>query len=112
MAVSTFGPCNMYEPNLLSGVGLGYLSLPAWKQAVRQAGYTVVHAGEESVTLSFPSPIEVLKHIKQTGVAGISRHSWSKGMLNDFITRYTDRFSLPEGGVALSYHPLYLILKK
>ena len=69
-------------------------------------------AEEEHTTLTFSSPKDVLQHLKQTGVTGIRRETWTKGQLIDFIADYARLFTTPDGQVTLTYHPIYIILKR
>lgn len=45
---------------------------------------------QEECTLRFDTPVELLRHLKNTGVTGISGHSRQKGF--DFIKRYRKTF--------------------
>lgn len=74
-------------------------------------GYQVIHASENRTSISFASPCDVLRHLQQTGVTGIGRQVWTKRRLEEFCKDYEERFSLPNGGVELTYHPMYLIVK-
>lgn len=70
------------------------------------------HLEEEEVTLWFPSPIEVLRHLKETGVTGTEKQMWSRQRLARFTDSYQRQFGTATGQVPLTYHPIYLILKK
>lgn len=111
LAFSTFGPDNVREVASLTSDSLSYRSLEEWKELL-SGEYRIVYSGEERVSLSFGSPLEVLKHLKATGVTGISARSWTKGELERFCSRYNDLYGTPEGTVPLTYHPVYLICKK
>ena len=112
MAFSLFGEQNFRELKAVSGVALPYLSLAGWIQAAEAMGYRLVYADEELLPMTFGSPADVLRHLRHTGVAGIQRSAWTKGQLSDFTTAYVNRYSTPDGGVRLTYHPIYIILKK
>lgn len=110
LAFSTFGTENMREIRHLTGQGLDYAPIEEL-QAFLESGFDILHAGEEIVKLSFPHPMEVLRHLKQTGVTGAGNVTWTRGKLFDFCERYIGDFSVP-GGVFLSYHPIYIIAKR
>ena len=74
--------------------------------------FEVIHAEEEVCTLYFDSPLEVLKHLKQTGVTGTEKKVWSRGRLQQFCENYSRLFSNEQGKVSLTYHPIYLLAKK
>ena len=110
LAFSTFGPRNLAEITTLTGHGLAYLSLTQLKSLL--APYFEVIAGyEEYVQQVFPSPTDVLYHLKHTGVTGLAQQTWTKGALQRFCVSYTEQFSRLNG-VGLTYHPIYLVAVK
>lgn len=111
MAFSLFGEQNFRELKAVSGVSLPYLPLAGWLRVAGVMGYRVVHAHEELLPMTFASPVDVLRHLRHTGVAGIRRSVWTKGQLSDFATAYNNSCSTPDGRVLLTYHPIYIILK-
>ena len=110
-AFSTFGATNMHEIRQLTGHGLDYLSVEEL-QALLSPGFDILHAEEEVVTLPFPTPQAVLKHLKQTGVTGTEKRMWTRSRLQSFCEEYTARFSDAAGNVSLTYHPIYIIARK
>ena len=110
LAVSTFGPRNLHEIRHITGNGLHYPTLDELCRML-PAGLRLLHAEEDVVPLAFPTPVEVLKHLRQTGVTGTEKRMWTRGRLNDFCNAYTHTFPCPEG-VTLTYHPIYIIAIK
>lgn len=111
LAFSTFGRQNAQEIRALTSDALPYRSLEELAGALSDA-YRVVYASEEEVRLSFPSPLEVLRHLKATGVTGIRSCTWTKAQLASFCRSYTERYAAPDGTVPLTYHPMYVICRK
>lgn len=111
LAFSTFGKENLCEITSITGTSLPYRSLDELRLSL-SAHYETVYCSEDVVRLYFPSPIEVLHHLKQTGVTGIRRQAWTKEDLSDFSRRYTERFEQSDTTVPLTYHPIYIIVKK
>lgn len=111
LAFSTFGTENMRQIRQLTGHGLDYLSLEAWR-AMLLPGFELLYAEEEHASLFFPTPEDVLRHLKQTGVTGTEKRIWTRGRLQVFSEEYIRRFSNTEGKVELTYHPIYIIAKK
>lgn len=111
LAFSTFGATNMHEIRQLTGHGLDYLSVEEL-QALLSPGFDILHAEEEVISLSFPTPQAVLKHLKQTGVTGTEKRMWTRSRLQSFCKEYTTRFSDAAGNVSLTYHPIYIIARK
>lgn len=111
LAVSLFGPDNLREVAALTGQRLDY---PTMENVCRTlaARYTVRHAGEERIRLSFDTPHDVLRHLRQTGVTGTGRTTWTRSRLADFDARYRAAYTAPDGGVGLTYHPIYIIAEK
>ena len=68
--------------------------------------------GAKPLSLPFPSPQAVLKHLKQTGVTGTEKRMWTRSRLQSFCKEYTTRFSDAAGNVSLTYHPIYIIERK
>ena len=111
LALSTFGLENLREIRAITGHGLDYPPLERLRQMLSSAGLEIVTAEEESIMLNFPSAIDVLRHLKHTGVNGISRTFWTPGRLTRFSDEYRLRFGTPDGNVTLTYHPVYLIAR-
>ena len=111
LAFSTFGKENMREVASVTGTSLPYRSLEELSASLAQH-YETVYSGEDLFRMSFPSPLEVLKHLKQTGVTGIRRQAWTRAELADFCRRYAEMFTQSDATVSLTYHPIYMILKK
>ena len=111
LAVGLYGERNLEELSFLTGQSLRYFSLKEVCGALEGVGYAVEQADEYRTQLSFASPVDVLKHIRQTGVGGLQRQAWSKGRLAEFSRRYRMHFSQPDGTVRLSYHPQFIIAK-
>lgn len=110
LAFSTFGSRNLREIRALTGKGLAYPSPADLSRWLEEAGLHVLLLDEEEA-LCFPSPLDVLRHLRMTGVTGTSGHAWSRGRLADFAQGYARHFGSPRG-VTLTYHPVYVIAKK
>ena len=65
---------------------------------------------EKTETLLFDSPMDILKHIKDSGTNGIQTINWTVKKLRDFERFYTLKFNENEK-VRLTYNPIYVILK-
>lgn len=111
LAFSTFGQENMREISALTGHGLDYLPLEKLCHML-SPHFEILHAGQEVVSLSFSSPIEVLKHLRLTGVTGTERGMWTPRKLASFCQAYTERFATEQDGVTLTYHPIYILARK
>lgn len=112
LALTTFGPDNLQEVASVTGTGLSYLPLEWLHNILTTNGFRVLLAEEEHMALHFPSPMDVLRHLKHTGVTGITRTAWTRGRMEEFSSLYSTRYGSPDGSVPLTYHPIYLIARK
>ena len=64
---------------------------------------------EEVYQLRFDTPVDLLRHLKLTGVTGISGHSRQQGF--HFIKRYREAFGEKQE-ITLSYCPVYIVAHK
>lgn len=108
VAISTFGPSNLMEVRELTGNGLPYLSLAEFRTIVGRY-FDIVECSEEQSVLHFKEPVDVLRHIKQTGVNGAFRQCWTKGRLASFTNGYKMFHS--DSGYSLTYHPMYVVAR-
>jgi len=111
LAFSTFGEENMREISSTTGIGLTYPTQSALVAELLALDYEILLVEEELLSLTFESPLQVLTHLKKTGVTGIKNHRWTKSKLQAYCTEYIDRYAVGTQ-VPLTYHPIYIIAKK
>lgn len=107
---STFLPNNLHEIRTLTGVGLDYPEATTW-QTWLSPNFHLLSYSCDPITLSFPTPLAVLRHLQQTGVTATQHFVWTKQRLADFSQRYFDSFSLSDG-VSLTYTPILFCAEK
>lgn len=110
LAFTTFGKENLKEIRQLTGSGLNYRSLQELREGLTPQ-FDIIHAEEEVIPLTFGTPLDILYHLKQTGVTATAPRTWTRGELATFCTQYTQLFGCQES-VALTYHPIYIIAKR
>lgn len=111
LVFSSFGKDNCRELKAITGNGLTYHSL-AETEEILSGYFEVVHTEEELYTLDFNYPLDILQHIKKTGVNAMSSHkTWTRASLDAFAQEYAVRF-LKDGRYPLTYHPQYFICRK
>lgn len=111
VAFSSFGPKNFIEMReATGGYGLDYPTLQEFEAQISKSGYKPIITEEYTSKLWFSSAVEVLHHIKNTGVNALSAPRWQKADLQQFIKRY-ENFS-QNNKVPLTYHPLIVIAEK
>lgn len=109
MFFSTFGEFNLKEIRTINGTGLDYHRMNDL-EIMLQKDFSILYMYEELITLHFPSPVDVLKHLRATGVNGGFSDVWSKNKLHLFSEAYNAVF-MSEKGVTLTYHPIYIGVK-
>lgn len=110
-AFSTFLPDNFKEIRSLCGKGLNYVGMAGLRAMLSRAGFEVLRAEDETVRLEFKTPLDVLRHMRDTGVTGGFSEFWTPKKLGEFSKGYTDFFSSENGGVYLTYRPVYFVCK-
>lgn len=106
---NTFAPGNLGEIRQLTGKGLDYPAtehLYAWLHP----HFHLLHVEEASLRLTFPSPEDVLRHLKYTGVTATGGDLvWSRRIHADFCRRYRELYATDQQQVTLTYRPVYLL---
>lgn len=108
LVFNTFAPGNLREVRQLTGKGLDYPTadrLTEWLTA----DYHLLHLREEEITLTFDTPMDILRHLKNTGVTATGDGSWTRGQQTDFCRRYTALYGTADNKVTLTYRPLYIV---
>lgn len=111
LALSSFGADNLKELRSCGMPGLDYSGSSGLCKMLPRNGFEVLVSEQEQIVRYFPSPMDVLRHLKRTGVTGIARGRWSKGDFGRFSDMYRELYGCA-GQVPLTYHPLYVIAKK
>lgn len=108
---TTFGEQNLHELRQVTGKGLNYLSGTELTKML--AAYFDVTEREESLeTLYFSDPLDILRHVKKTGVNATGKTEiWTKLKIELFAQKYSCYF-LSGGKYPLTYHPLYFVCRK
>lgn len=111
LGFSTFGPANLREIAELTGRGLRYPA-PAELDARLGSRFEPVARHEELHRLEFDSPLEILRHLKATGVTATGVPArWTGANLRSFEEEYR-KFRLENGRFPLTYHPILYIARK
>lgn len=105
LAVATFGKDNLKEVRQITNIGLNYPTLSQWQTWLAK-DFELLWCEDFKVILDFDAPLDVLKHLKYTGVTATNQ-KLDKKNLNGFIGDYLSAFGMPSGKVRLTYHPLF-----
>ncbi len=109
---STFTPENLYEVRGVSGKGLLYPSVDEL-ESILSCSFEIERMREDEIELRFATPMDVLRHLKSTGVTATGGNKiWTKSMQINFCDKYKEKYATADGGCHLTYRPLYVACKK
>lgn len=112
LALSTFGPDNFREIKAITHNGLDYMTRNQLGEIVSAAGYEVLHLSEQTRVLYFDIPLDVIYHVKYTGVNALMPARWTRTKLEEFNREYRRLFLTRDGVVPLTYHPIFVVARK
>lgn len=107
LAFSTFSAGNYKEIETLSGLSLSYKSFDEIKN-IFEKDFEILHSEEFTKTLQFSSPLELLAHMKTTGVNSLTAQHWTFKEVKNFCDNYKEKF--PD--ITLTYSPVIVICRK
>lgn len=107
MVISTFGPRTMEEVNHAIGRKSPYPDLPELRRML-PAAFRIDMLSSHTEVLSFSTPMDVLRHIRDTGVNALSAGT-TVAQTHSILKNYP---TSPSGDVTLTYQPIYIILTK
>lgn len=107
---SSFGPDNLKEIRALTGQGLDYPPIGTLMEPLQQHHRLELKINDP-IQLRFKQPVDVLRHLKRTGVNRSNAQFWTPGRLAEFSTEYA-RFQLEDGTYPLTYDPFYFCVRK
>lgn len=105
--LSSFGHDNMKEIRDHIKISLNYKSTEWFRNEIK-CNFDIVLISEEYKTVSFNSPIEVLRHIQSTGVNSIN----SKKVASSSLKHLLNNYPAVDGKFPLTYNPIYIIATK
>ncbi len=96
LVFSIFGPGTLIEFKKLTGIGLEYTSLGRMLE-IMENEFVIEYADTLKDILYFETPRDVLRHLKATGVGGVSEHRWSTQGILEFEANYFQEYGSTEG---------------
>lgn len=106
IAISTFGNNNFREITETTGETLNYLTNSELEHCFEK--FEILYSCQWQQKLIFNTPIEVLQHIRATGVNAISSVRWTNGRLRQFCEDYKKLYKVP----TLTFNPIIIIARK
>jgi len=110
LAFSMYSSKNLLELREITGIGLNYFGIEEIRAFVAEH-FQVLAYEEELITFKFRKPVDILRHLRETGVNALDGTSWNRTRLADFTTEYQRRFQ-DAGFVRLTYNPVYCVARK
>lgn len=116
LAINTFTQDNINEVTSITHRGLEYPSIDEYNSILKRY-YKVLECYTESIVLNFHTPLEILLHLKLTGVTATSNRTWTREDMRQFESEYIRRYAIKNpndsNGILcpLTYTPAYIILK-
>lgn len=106
LAFSTFGVENFREIREISGLSLNYTTK---EEIIRklEPDFDILYSEEYSYTLDFASPLEILAHMKNTGVNSLTTKIWTVKEVKEFCEKYLEKYD----SAKLTYNPIIIIAK-
>ena len=109
LAFTSFGPQNFKEIRKILGIGLDYLTPEEYKIKLSKY-FRIEYSLEWTTQQYFKNGLEVLKHMKYTGVNAFTEGYFGKEKLKRFDADYKHIFAV-EGKYPLTYQPLVFVAR-
>lgn len=106
-AFSTFLPENFCEIKEVCGLTLNYKTESELKQILKQK-FEVLETFCYKEVLEFPTTLDILKHMKNTGVNSLNDVSWGIKQINEFCQIYSKKYQTNR----LTYNPIIILAQK
>lgn len=104
LVLSTFGPETFRQLTAAGVVPLPYLSVEQWRASVPES-MEILELHDGIVTRVFATPVDVIRHLRATGVNARRANVSLAGVLRDYPLA-------ADGRASLTYQPIYMILRK
>lgn len=107
IAFTTFSPDNFKEIKSLTGLSLNYKTIDEIRE-ILEKNFEVKYLENYEHTMHFANPLEILAHMKHTGVNSITEQHWSVKDVKKFCDKYRETY--PD--FSLTYSPIIVVAKK
>lgn len=107
IAFTTFSPDNFKELKNLTGISLNYKTEQELIEILSK-NYEILTLKSFEKVLEFNSPLELLYHMKNTGVNSLNTTTWTLSDVKNFCNKYLENY--PK--ITLTYTPILVIAKK
>jgi malonyl-ACP O-methyltransferase BioC len=108
LAFTTFSPQNFKELTSITGLTLEYKTKDEVIKILENHNFEILYSEEFSEILEFKTPLELLAHLKNTGVNSLSEKTWTVKKVKDFCDNFAKKYSKTQ----LTYTPIIIIARK
>ena len=108
LVFSTFAPDNFKELKDITGLTLNYKSKEEIETILKNLGLEILYCENFYEEMEFNTPLELLAHLKNTGVNSLSEKTWTVKKIKEFC----DKFSKKYPKTKLTYSPIIVIAKR
>lgn len=108
LAFSTFGTENYKEITALTGLSLHYIPTQEIQQILEKQGFEALYCENFYEELNFNNPLELLAHMKNTGVNSLSDKPWTITEVKEFCDKFNKKYPITK----LTYSPIIVIARK
>lgn len=105
LAFSTFTPSNFKEITAITGLTLKYKTKDELAEILNSKGFNILYCEEFYEPVEFKTPLELLAHMKKTGVNSLSDRTWTMKEIKSFCEQYSKR----NPKTVLTYSPVIII---
>ena len=106
IAFTTFAPDNYKEIKSLTGLGLGYKTVDEIRK-ILEKNFEILTLENFEYTMRFKNPLEILVHMKNTGVNALTSKPLSVKEVKEFCDKYKEQYpDLP-----LTYSPIIAVAR-
>lgn len=107
LAFSTFSPDNFKEITEITGLSLQYKTQEEIEQILSNQGFEILYSETFYEEIEFKTPLELLAHMKNTGVNSLSEKTWTVKKVKDFCDKFTKKYPKTK----LTYSPIIVIAR-
>ncbi len=108
LAFTTFAPSNFKEVTEITGLTLKYKSKEELETVLKNKGFEILYSETFYEEMRFNTPLELLAHMKHTGVNSLSEKTWTVKKVKEFCDKYSKKY--PK--TILTYSPIIIIARE
>jgi len=107
LAFTSFSPENFSQIKNLTGLTLNYKSLEETENILKLNGFEILFSENFYEEIEFKNPLELLVHMKKTGVNSLSEKTWTVKKVKDFCDKFSKKYSKTK----LTYSPIVIVAR-